>query len=348
MATINVTNNIGDFSIRLEESEGRFTVTIDKYNSNAKEVTVPAIIAGMPVTAIGENAFSFNDSLTSLMLPDGLVSVGWAAFTSCTGLVDIKLPQSLTSIEAWAFDSCEKLISITIPKNTVSIGNAAFTRCSSLKEIAVDKRNTVYASNEGVLFDKKMTTLLCYPQAKQGDYVIPDSVHTIRSDAFEGCRELTGISFPKDIIRISTGFTDCERLTKFTVNEKSKYFTVIDGVLFNKEKEGPETALLCHPQGRNNKKYTVPVSVTAILDSAFCKCKRLTSIILPDGLEFIDDNAFYGCQKLSELSLPASLEYIGELAFDDCPLLKTVTLSRKTKMGHKALDGFTGKLIYRD
>ena len=66
-----------------------------------------------------------------------------------------------------------------------SIGEGAFSGCSSLTEISVAEDNTVYTSENGVLFDKAKTALLTYPAGKpKAEYVIPDSVTRIGTYAF--------------------------------------------------------------------------------------------------------------------------------------------------------------------
>ncbi len=55
----------------------------------------------------------------------------------------------------------------------------------SLTAINVDKNNAVYSSVDGVLFNKKKTELIAYPNAKKdADYTIPDGVKTLSEFAF--------------------------------------------------------------------------------------------------------------------------------------------------------------------
>jgi hypothetical protein len=68
----------------------------------------------------------------------------------------------------------------------------------------------------------------------------------------------------------------------------------------------------------------------------------------PESLEYIGIHAFTECEGLKEIVLPPALKYIGEGAFKDCPSLETVVLSRKTKIGCKAFEGFSGKFIHSD
>jgi hypothetical protein len=76
--------------------------------------------------------------------------------------------------------------------------------------------------------------------------------------------------------------------------------------------------------------------------------KRIKHAIIPEGYTSIGDIAFIDCKRLIDIKLPESLADIGILAFENCPNLETVTLSRKTRIGLEALDGFTGRLVYRD
>ena len=315
--TYEKTNYLGDFNIKLEKSEDSCTVTIEKYSGNSEDVLVPDNFGGLPVTAIE-----------------------WRTFENCKNLVGITLPQSLASIESWAFYGCEKLENIKFPKGLVNIGQNPFPGCFSLNEINVDEQNPIYASCEGVLFDKKRTTLIKYPPGRKGDYNIPDSVITIGRDAFDDCRELSLLRIPKHIMSIYLdAFTKCEGLTGFMVDENNPRFSSIDGVLFHKE----EKTLLLYPRGKGNTNYLVPDSVAHIRNGAFKECKRLNSITLPEGLELIEAEAFCKCEGLTAISLPVSLRYIGEDAFKECPNLENITLSRTTKAGYRAFDGFSGK-----
>ena len=76
---------------------------------------------------------------------------------------------------------------VILPKSVVSIEKHAFNDFENIREIVVDEQNPVYASYDGVLFDKNMTTLILHPYGKEGDYTVPDSVNTIVSQSFFCC-----------------------------------------------------------------------------------------------------------------------------------------------------------------
>jgi len=208
----------------------------------------------------------------------------------------------------------------------------------------VDENNQVFCSVDGVMFDKTMTTLICCPAGKKGKYSIPDGVIDIMSGAFDNCK-LTGISFPESLLFIEHfSFYNEQQFTEITINERHPNYCSIDGVLFNKE----INELIKYPKNKDKTDYTVPDGVIIIDTTAFYRCKHLINIVLPESLKIIDAVAFNGCDGLKSITLPMNLQYIGESAFEDCFNLETVTLSRKTRIGYKAFEGFNGRLVYRD
>ena len=103
---------------------------------NAVEVKV-----GNGVTSIGDNAFYFCTSLTSVTIPDSVTSIGGSAFEWCGGLKNVTIPASVTSIGRSAFYDCNKLSSVTILDNDLhnlkTIEAYAFQGCSNLPEITL-------------------------------------------------------------------------------------------------------------------------------------------------------------------------------------------------------------------
>lgn len=165
------------------------TGTITDCDESVTEAVIPDTIEGVPVVEVGVRAFGSCINLRSVELPASVTVIESFGFSDCYSLISVKMPKNLEKIESWAFRDCGNLSSIEIPDKTrkigekafqncagldsieipasvTNIGNSAFGNCSGLRSIKVDKNNTAYSSEDGVLFDKEKTTLLCYPIGK--------------------------------------------------------------------------------------------------------------------------------------------------------------------------------------
>jgi len=220
-------------------------------------------------------------------------------FSNCIGLTSIIIPNSVTEIGYYAFYGCIGLTSIIIPNSVTEIECGAFSGCTELNDITVHPDNTVYASDNGVLFNKDKTKLILYPAKRQGDYVIPASVTEFECKIFSKFTRLNGI----------------------TIHPDNTVFTSENGILFNKNK----TKLILYPVKRQGD-YIIPDSVIEIECSAFEGCIELTSVTIPESVTKIGDNAFSGCTGLTSVVIPASVIEIGLCAFSDCTGLISVTI----------------------
>ena len=222
-----------------------------------------SVTIGSGVTSIGQGAFYNCSGLTSVTIPSGVTSIGSSAFSVCYGLTSVTIPDGVTSIGFYAFSGCLGLTSIEIPDSVTSIGEAAFADCYRLTSIVVEDSNEFYCSIDGVLFDKSVTTIMCYPAGKQGEnYTIPDGVTSIGGSAFRSCSGLTSITIPDGVTSIgSFAFSDCSGLTSVTISS----------------------------------------GVTSIGERAFYNCSGLTSVTIPDSVTSIGTYAFRGCSGLTDV-----------------------------------------------
>ncbi len=240
------------------------------------------------VTSIGEDAFQKCTSLTSITLPDSVTEIVWGAFSGCESLKSITIPDSVTSIGKYAFSGCASLTSITIPNSVTEIGNSAFEDCTSLTSIT-----------------------------------IPNSVTEIGERAFSDCTSLTSITIPDSVTEIgSYAFNNCTSLTAINVATANQNYVSANGVLYNKDK----TTIICYPDGKKDKSYKMPDSVTCISESAFSNCISLTSITIPNSVTEIGERAFYGCTSLTSITIPNSVTSIGISAFLECTSLTRITI----------------------
>ena len=129
-----------------------------------------------------------------------------------------------TSISTWLYSGVS---SITLPATLSSISslpNQFFEGANTLTEIIVPESNTVYCSQDGVLYTKDMTTLIKYPAAKEGDsFTLPGEVKQLYYEAFYGNKNLTTINGLTQITGFinnnSDGvFSKCEKLEEIDLS----------------------------------------------------------------------------------------------------------------------------------
>lgn len=110
---------------------GSKSAVLLEYTGKSKSVKIPSKVKNVPVTSIGEWAFSDNNTMTSVTIPSTVTKIGEAAFNNCTGLKKISLPKNLKKISASAFWYCTALKQIFIYEKVSSIGTNAFKGCKN-------------------------------------------------------------------------------------------------------------------------------------------------------------------------------------------------------------------------
>lgn len=229
------------------------TVTITGGNIVTPKLEIPAELEGKKVSAIGMNAFTGNNVITDLVIPEGVKSLDWYSFNTCRNLETVTLPDSLEFIDSWAFERCSRLKTISIPANVTQINGGAFAQNSSMTSITCDPANKNYVSVNGVLFTKDMKELVAYPGGIQGGYTVPATVNHIGDAAFYGALGLDSVTILGNLDFIGfEAFAECSKLTDVAIRDGVNYvgywaFRGCDGI----------------------KSLTVPQSVTNIGNQAF-------------------------------------------------------------------------------
>lgn len=179
-------------------------------------------------------------------------------------------------------------LKISIPMSLNQIEENAFYLTMDLSIFEVDSKNQNFRAIDGVLHDRRGTTLLRYPQNKSGvSYYLEDSVDRIGVQAFSCARNLEIITFASSLKQIG--------------NKAFEYCIKIENLM-------------------------LPDSVESIGDRSFQYCVKMKSIMLSRNILEIGDCAFYGCESLETISVPRSVQRIGNLAFAHCTHLKKVVI----------------------
>jgi hypothetical protein len=184
-------------------------------------------------------------------------------FANHTNLKTVVIPAGISQIAESVFSGCTSLNSVTFQGSVSFIGGSAFKDCLSLKSIS-----------------------------------IPSSVSVLGANAFAGCTGLTSLTLPSSLSYLNNyAFQGCTSLISFSISSANASFSVVDGVLFNKD----QTILLAMPGGRTGA-YTIPSMVKTIQNGAFFGCS-LSSVSIPASVTHIDDAPFQGCSKLTSISV---------------------------------------------
>lgn len=113
---------------------GGSAVRITGYNGTKKALIIPQQIYNLPVTEIGDWAFTKKE-LSDVVIPDTVTSIGQYAFYE-NKLMSLTIPDSVTAIGKWAFYNNDLIYDLTIPDNVTSIGERAFSN-NILKSVTV-------------------------------------------------------------------------------------------------------------------------------------------------------------------------------------------------------------------
>ena len=228
---------------------------ITGYNSNEADVVIPDTICGLPITEIDEAAFAENDILRSVTIGDNVTKIGDNAFCYCLNLSSVTISESVTHVGVTAFAYCTELENLIIPKNVSNIDFGAFAYCLGMQCLQVDDENQNYSSENGVLFNKDKSKLVCYPAGiNTSTYVIPDTVKTISDASFTCAQFLESIVIHKNVKTIGLyAFGECPALRSVTIE---------DGVV-------------------------------EICDNTFYECPSLVFVRIPNSVINIGADAFY-------------------------------------------------------
>lgn len=157
------------------------------------------------ITYIGNAAFYNCNKLAQFNFPITLEYIGYNAFENCSSLqtVDLGNCNNLTNINNATFKNCTKLIGVTFADSIKIIGANAFDGCtiltlinskdiSNLQEIG----NSAFENcNVGIFEAIDSLQTIGYNAFKNNQYmnkfIIPNTVTSIYSNAFEGCEKLT-------------------------------------------------------------------------------------------------------------------------------------------------------------
>lgn len=277
------------------ETEGGYAVSgIGDFTDSI--LYIPHIYKGLPVVAIADEAFTNNQNITAVYLPDTVREIGMSCFEDCGSLEKVEFGEGLILIDDLAF-SGSAITSVKLP-DSLSVVNGFFG-CSKLT--SVDFGNYV-TKIEASAFEYCTSLRQVY---------IPGTVLEIENFAFGNC---TSLEYAKvygyDLMAIGAfAFINCTSLTEADLGNTK--ISSVSNSLFS-----GCTSL---------EKVSLPDSVGYIWYGAFEGCSSLKNIDLPEGLRMLYSHSFYAT-GLEKIAIPAATTDINHNAFSYSLALREITV----------------------
>ena len=176
------------------------------------------IIIENGITSIGQSAFAYIPLTRSVSIPQSVTQIGAKAFYLTPALTQVDLPENLTSIgdEAFLQGGIRQVI---LPRSVAAVGRNVWKE-TPVARFEVDENNPYFRSEEGVLFSRDGSRMICLPPQRVGNYTVPAGTREIGSYAFNGCEHIQGVTLPGTVTEIGEyAFASCERLQTVFIPE---------------------------------------------------------------------------------------------------------------------------------
>lgn len=292
-----------DGHLDLSEYEGKIK-TIEAGAFSKVEIEsginpLQSIVLPKGITTIGDDAFSYNTSLTSIKIPNTVTSIGKRAFQGCTNLTSIEIPEGVKSIGYAAFISCNKLTTITLPASLTSFNGTAIAGLSRLTEVKVADGNNSFKFENGILLSKDGKTMYM-ALLTLTEINVPNGVVSIVGDTLSGS-SATKIILPDTVSSNLSGtvFNGMNKLTKIELSSTSKNLKLVDGNLYSYDGKR-----FIKYMG-TSKTFTVPEGVETLVSR--CITKSMTTLNLPSTLKVIEGWSLSSMSGVNLLNIPASV-----------------------------------------
>lgn len=314
---------------------GRTASVIRRYDAGANilmpyigDVVIPARITGSNGTVytvkyISTDAFQGCTELTSVTLPETIVTIFSRAFFGCTSLTSITIPSSLEEIGQAAFYGCTSLSSvIDLDKSKVKVIDAnAFCQCGSLADITFP--NTIETIGNSA-FENAMTRTRLF------DLHLPASLKRIGDKAFLGIR-LSSVFIPRNVTNIGLRAFETSECTSLSVDLANNVFDSRSNCNAIIDKWNKSLLFGCD-------KTVIPEDITTIASYAFSGCQGITSVVIPKSVTNIGSYAFFCCFQLKKVAILGDVTELQESCFNMCPITELVLPSSLQKIGHASLN----------
>lgn len=214
---VGLTWSLSDDSVLTVTGSGRMSDYDDfsdvPWSSYSESITTVILPEGLE--HIGAKAFFKAKKLTSVVIPQEVTSIGERAFGECAELRELSLPNGITVIGKRAFENCVSMESLHLPASLETLGVGAFNGCTSLKTLSVAINHPTLITHDNVLLSRDKTVLYVYPAGKTDTrYAVPETVTRIDDYGFSGNIHLSSLYLPAGVTAVGdNSFTGLRNLS---------------------------------------------------------------------------------------------------------------------------------------
>ena len=310
--------------------------------SSIESITIPK-----SVTSVGSNAFEYC-SLREVHISDiaawcaihfanataNPLSAGADLYLSGSLQTELVIPNNVIEIGQYAFYDCKSIESVTIPASVTAIKDSAFYMPNSLKKVFIvdaaawckinfaDFNANPLSSAKELYLNGDLITDFTVPNGIESvnDYafynavslrnvILSDSVISIGCYAFSGCDSLTSITIPSGVTAIKEyAFQDCGSLADVRITDIVAWC----GIIFDYNMANP----------------------LYYAENLYLNDKLVTELVLPDEqIDRINSYAFHNYEALTSVTIPQSVEFIRGHAFDGCVNLTIYCAATEKPLG---------------
>ena len=342
--------------------------------STSGHVDVPSYIEDYPVVCISANAFSNCTAITSVTVPNEIMTIEDSAFTGCSGITEMTLPfigkeRGIDGVRDAAFGMIfgERSYDGGTMTRQNSAGywysgggtHDAYCIPSGLRSLTITDE-TILSRDACCELRNLQYVSLPPTLAKIGDgafnycinlrsIVVPSSVKTIGSSAFRNCISMTNAVVSAGVTKIGgNAFCDCWQLSTISLPQS---LTVLESETFKGTaiESLPSMPGLLELRGEgvfrncaNLRSANLPERLLDIGTATFENCTALTNVVVGCSVTNIGGWAFHECIALESISLPENVKSIGSCAFNGCTSLVNVSLSEGLEiLGNGTFSGCT-------
>lgn len=259
---------------------------------------------------------------------------------------NFEVDSNVKIISSYAFDDCKDILLLKIGPQVIEIFEAGLAGMNYLQSLEMPFIGGSRVENTYMAFifgGQELSNVTNIPSTlkkvkisegltiiSQGAFQhcrmieeieLPNSIEFIGDYAFYGCTNINKFILPENITFIGEfAFYVCNSLTEFSLSDINNNYSVIDGVLYNKN----ETILIQYPAQKIGNDFIIPDTVTKIEDGAFYANQYIVSINTSN-VSNIGDYAFSFARSMNDIVLNNSLLVIGKQAFSNLRSLVEIT-----------------------